>query len=136
MIMRKTISVMMFLVVIMTLTGYVEGKAQYGEAIPGNVKVVHLKEILAHPDKYKDKEVALEGNYGNYCCASDFVYKEGIDAVEVYPQRFPTPKLKRGKPIRVYGIVRSVKKGAGLKEGEGEKDVREIYIEAKGVEIR
>lgn len=134
--MRKSILVTMFLVLIMTLTGYAKGKVRYGEAISGNVKVAKLKEILEHPDEYKNKEVVLEGNYGNHCCASDFVYKEGIEAVEVYPKGFPIPKLGKGKPIKIYGIVRIVEKGAGHKEGEGKKEVQEIYIEAKGVEIK
>lgn len=133
--MRKSILSIMVMVIVIMLIEHVEGKARYGEAIPKNSKVVKLKEILEHPDTSKDKEVVLEGNYGNNCCASDFVYKEGIEAVEVYPKGFPTPELKRGKPIKVYGIVRSVEKGVKPREGK-EEGFREIYIEAKGVEVK
>lgn len=136
---RKCILITMLLAVTWTLTAW--AKARFGEAVPGNIEVVKLKGILENPEKYKDKEVVLEGNYGNYCCASDFVYKEGVDAVEVYPTGFPTPKLDRGKPIRIYGIVRSIEKKAGYEEKtenreEKEEEHHEVYIEAKGVEVK
>ncbi len=132
--MRKSILYLMVMVIIIMLIGFVEGKARYGEAVPKNSKVVKLKEILEHPDIYKDKEVVLEGNYGNYCCASDFVYKEGIEAFEVYPKGFPMPKLERGKPIKIYGIVRSIEKDTKTKQDE--EGTYEVYIEAKGMEIK
>lgn len=138
---RKGILVVTFMALTLTLIGCGKGKARYGEAMPGNVEVVKLKEMAEKPEEYKDKEVVLKGNYGNYCCASDFVFKEGFEAIEVYPKGFPTPKLDRGKPISVYGIVRVVAKGIKSEEGEadeGKKEERypEIFIEAKGMEIK
>ena len=130
---------MLFLAMTLTLLGWDKGKTRFGETIPDSVEVVKLEEILKNPQEYKDKEVVLEGNYGNYCCASDFVYKEGLEAVEVYPKGFPTPKLKMGTPIKVYGIVRSIEKKAEAKEAkekEEEEEHHEVYIEAKGVEAK
>lgn len=103
----------------------VEGKTKYGKPIPDNIKVVKLKEILKNPKEYKNKEIVLEGNFAGICCATDFNYKEGIEMLEVYPKGFPVPKLDKGKPIRVYGIVKTI-----------EKEHIEIYIEAKGVEVK
>lgn len=129
------------LVITLVFVGCGKGKVRYGESAPNNVKVVKLEEILQNPKEYKDKEVVLEGNYGNYCCASDFVYKEGLETIEVYAKGFPTPKLDRGKPIRVYGIVRSIEKKTESEKGEEgeekkEEEHHEVYIEAKGVEIK
>lgn len=133
---KKGILFMMFLTLILMQVGCGKGKIRFGEAVPRNVSVVKLKEILKNSNEYKDKEVVLEGNYGNYCCASDFVYKEGVDAVEIYPKGFPTPKLERGKPIRVYGIVRSIEKKTESEEKEEREEHHDVYIEAKGVEVR
>lgn len=134
---KKGVLVLLVLSTTLMLIGWGKGKSGYGEAIPNNIKVVKLEKILQNPKEYKDKEVILEGNYGNYCCASDFVYKEGLEAIEVYPKGFPTPKLDRGTPIRVYGIVRSVEKAVEPKEKSKEQEEHhEVYIEAKGAETR
>lgn len=135
---KRGVLIVLFLAMTLTLVGWGEGNARYGEAVPNNINVVKLEKILQNPKEYKDKEVILEGNYGNYCCASDFVYKEGLEAIEVYPKGFPTPKLDRGTPIRVYGIVRSIEKRAESEGGEKKKEEEhhEVYIEAKGVETR
>ncbi len=133
---KRGILVVMFLsvtAVTLTLAGCGKDKVRYGEAIPGNVKVVKLKKIIESPKEYKDKEVVLEGNFGGICCPTDFNYKEGLEMVEVYPKGFPNPKLARGKPIRVYGIVRSIEKRIEQEEEEG---YHQIYIDAKGVEVK
>lgn len=111
-----------------------------GQKIPKGVAVVKLSEILKSPEKFKDKEVALQGNYINYCCASDFVYREGLESVEIYPQGFPTPKLDKGKQMKVWGIVR-VREKTELEEKEMGKEAEEeehhqIIIEAKGLEVK
>lgn len=133
---RKNVLAVMFLAATLVLTGNAQAKNQYGQAIPKDVKVVKLTDILEHSAEYQNKEVVLEGNYGGYCCASDFLYKEGIDGVEIYPQGFPTPKLIVGKPIKVYGIVRAINKKAEFEEEEKEEEHHEVYIEAKGVEAK
>lgn len=132
---KKWILVMLLLITTLTLVGWGQGKSRYGEIIPDTVKVVKLKEILQNPKEYKDKEVVLEGNFGGVCCATDFKYKEGLDMVEVYPKGFSNPKLVIGKPIRLYGIVRSIEKSV-KSEAETEEEHHEVYIEAKGVEVK
>lgn len=127
---KKNISTMVFLAVILTFVGCRKGKSQYGQAIPDKVGVVKLKEITENPGQYKDKEVVLEGNFGGVCCATDFNYKEGLEMVEVYPKDFPNPKLDKGKPVRIYGIVRSI-----VKKGESGEE-HQVYIEAKGVKAK
>lgn len=136
MIKRGTL-VMLLLITTLTLVGWGQGKSRYGEIIPDTVKVVKLKEVLENPKEYKDKAVVLDGNFGGVCCATDFKYKEGLDMVEVYPKGFSNPKLVMGKPIRLYGIVRSIeKKTESKEEGEKEEEHHEVYIEAKGVEVK
>lgn len=139
----KSIPIVLFLAVILAIAGCGKNKAQYGEAFPANVAPVALKDIVANPEAFKDKEVLVDVNYGNYCCESDFVCKQGLEAMEVYPAGFPTPKLDKGTPIRVFGYVRDIaKKPQTAQEGEekgeeGEEEGHhEIYIEAKGMEVR
>lgn len=121
---RKIFLFLMFLILSLSSVGWGKGKVYYGEAIPSNLTVVKLKDILENPKDYKDKEIILEGNFGTPCCATDFNYKEGLDLVEVYPKGFPIPNIKRGKPMRIYGIVRVV-----------EKEQVIVYIEAIGMEV-
>jgi hypothetical protein len=58
-------------------------RGQLGRPIPSHVAVAKLGDILKDLAAYKDREVLLEGNYGSYCCPSDFSYKEGLEAIEV-----------------------------------------------------
>lgn len=119
----KGIWLAVFLLLASIRVGTVEGKGLYGQTAPDNVAAVKLKEISENHQKYKDKEVAIEGFYGGECggCAGFFL-KDGLETVEVYPQTFKSPRLDKGKPIRVYGIVRVVK--------------TKIVIEGKGMEVR
>ena len=133
---KRDVLVAMFLAVVLALAGCGKGKVRYGEAIPDNVKVVKLKEIVDNPEQYKGREVVLEGNFNGACCPTDFNYKEGLEGCEVYPQGFSNPKLDKGKPIKVYGIVRSIQKKTGDDDEGKEEKQHEIYIEAKGVEVK
>lgn len=135
---KRGILVALLLIMTLALVGWGKGKTRYGEIIPDNVKVVKLKTILDNPKEYKDREVVLEGNFGGVCCATDFKYKEGLDMVEVYPKGFSNPKLVVGKLIRLYGIVRSIEKNvkSEAEAEEKEEEHHEVYIEAKGVEVK
>lgn len=122
----------------LALTGTVEGKDRYGQALPKGVEVVKLKEIVENPKAYKGKEVVLEGNFGGVCSdGEDFYFKEGLEIVEVVPKDFPMPKFKKGKAIRVYGVVKSIEKKEKEEKGkEKGEEHNEVTIEAKGVEAR
>lgn len=93
-----------------------------GKPIPQDVPRVKLQEILKSPEQYKDKDVVLEGNYGFYCCAEDFSYKEGTDSVEISPAGFENKQLKPGTPVRIWATVR-VRRG-------------DVHPEAKGMETK
>lgn len=139
--MKRLVIIAGGLVLAMVLVGWGKQK-QYGAPVDPNAPVVTLKEITKNPIVYKDQEVVLQGNYGFYCCPSDFSYKEGLEIVNVAPQGFDSPKLKTGQPIMLYGIVRTGKapeeeaetKGAGKPEASHE--TVEFHIEAKGVALR
>ena len=128
---KKIILIVLLLNLPLVLSGCSENRVHYGEKIPGKVKIVKLSEVINNPEEYKDREVVLEGNYSNYCCASDFVYKEGLEAVEVLPKGFPTPRLDRGKRLKIFGVIRVNEKGFKPEEGD-----HEIYIEARGLEVK
>lgn len=122
----------------LALTATVEGKDRYGQAVPKGAEVVKLKEIVENPKAYKGKEVVLEGNFGGVCSdGEDFYFKEGLEIVEVVPKDFPMPRFSKGKPIRVYGVVKSIEKKEREEKGkEKEEEHKEVTIEAKGVEAR
>jgi hypothetical protein len=115
------------------------GKDRLGQPIPSEIAAVKLGDILEAPADYKDREVLLEGTYSSYCCPSDFSYKEGLDAIEIAPVGFASPKADRGRPLRVYGVVRVGEKRAE-EEAEGESEEEGVhhgvYVEAKGLEFR
>jgi len=87
------------ILLLILLVGHSQGE-QMGEPLPEHIQVVKLKQILGNAQAYKDREVILEGNYGYYCCPSDFSYKEGLETVEVAPIGFNTPKAKPGRPVK------------------------------------
>lgn len=111
-----------------------------GKRIPEKATVVKLSDILKAPEKFKDKEVILQGTYVNYCCATDFVYREGLESVEIYPQGFLTPKLDKGKQMKVWGIVRVREREEGeqqeTRKNAKEEEHAEIIIEAEGLEVK
>lgn len=113
-------------------------KAHFGQPLPSNVPVVKLADILKEPASYKNREVVLQGSYGSYCCASDFSYREGVEGIEVVPTGFESPKVDRGRTVRIYGIVRVGRKPPQEDEEESKgKNVQyDVYIEAKGVQVK
>jgi hypothetical protein len=101
---------------------------QMGQPIPKDASTVKLAEILKTPDKYKGKEVVLQGNYGSMCCATDFNYKEGLDGIEISAGDFDDwKKIKKGAPIRVYGKINVIERSGGETI---------VGMEAKGLETK
>lgn len=124
--MKQTIKTLVFsLSLITSISAFAE---QMGKAIPKDAQQVKLAEILKSPAKYKGKEVVLQGNYGSKCCADDFNYKEGLDGIEISPSGFDNwQHLKKGTPIKVYGVVNVIERGGGEKI---------VHMDAKGLETK
>ena len=129
------LTVLLLIAGILVFAGCGKKGGQLGQEIPGNIQAVKLKDIVNNPQEYKDKEVVLVGNFGGADCAEDFIYKEGLDMVEARPRGFKNPKANKGKPIKLYGLVRVVERGVINDEGSEEASY-EVYIDAKGVEIK
>lgn len=122
--MKKTVKTLIFSLSLLTSLG--SFAEPMGQAIPKSAQQVKLSEILKSPAKYKGKEVVLQGNYGSKCCATDFNYKEGLDGIEITPSGFDNwQNLKKGTPIKVYGVVNVIERGGGEKI---------VHMEAKGME--
>jgi hypothetical protein len=121
-------SVKAFILSLSLLASFSAFAQQMGQAIPKDAQQVKLSEILKSPAKYKGKEVVLQGNYGSKCCATDFNYKEGLDGIEITPSGFDNwQNLKKGTPIKVYGVVNVIERGGGEKI---------VHMEAKGMETK
>lgn len=117
-------------------------QSQLGLPIPASIAEVKLQDLAKNPSAYKDREVVLDLNYGSYCCPDDFSCKQGMEAVEVVPKGFASPKSETGKPVRIYGVLRlgaheeGEKKEAGEKKEEKGEEHHDYYIEAKGVQFK
>lgn len=73
-----------------------------------DVEFVTLEEVLKKSKTYDGKEVITKGVFNSVCCASDFVLKDGFDAIEVYvTEQCPMPsKSKLGSKMKVQGTVK------------------------------
>jgi len=113
--------------VIAIVTGCDAAKARYtsraGTAIPAEITVTKLADILKSPQRFKDTKVLLSGIIAGICPSlCDLTYQEAKDTVMVYPAGFKLPKSKKGQAVRIYGEV---------KTGE-----ERIFISALGVEVK
>lgn len=135
--MKKILMYILLSSLVLVHSGFEWGeKKQFGESIPSNVQAAKLPDIVKNPQAYKDREVMLEGNYGFYCCPADFSYKEGLEAVNVSPAGFDSPKGKRGQPVKIYGTVRMGKSEPAEEEKEENEESHDFFIEAKGVQFK
>lgn len=99
-----------------------------GKALPKNVELTKLSEILKAPKKYKGKEVVIQGNYVARCCPTDFIYKEGLDSIEISPKGFDQwGSIKRGTPVRVSGTINVIERDGGDKI---------VHMDASGLETK
>lgn len=78
----------------------------YGEKIDATAPRVTLAELVSHPDAYEGKSVVLDGQYGGACGDGDFYFKDKFDMIEADPPSPEVTSLKKGTPLRLYGIVK------------------------------
>ena len=77
------------------------------KAASSSTKVTRVGELLDNPSAYLGKDVVVEGLIGNICCATDFVFKDGFDNIQVIvTEKAPMPPIsKTGQKVRVTGTV-------------------------------
>lgn len=77
-----------------------------GKEIPADATIITLKELLANPEKYHDKEITLKGRVdgqcGNKC---EFTYAENGESHTIYVGEIEAPTIQKGTPIRVTAHV-------------------------------
>lgn len=123
----------MALALIVLLTGCSKDKETIGQPIDPQAKVVRLQEVLKSPQIYDGQTLVIEGNFSGACCASDFIFKDGVASTEVFiSKECPMPSgTKVGSRMRVYGTV-AVKE----EQAEGNESANSfVAIQAKGMEV-
>lgn len=122
----KTVK-LLFVISLLSIAGIVisgcsKGKL-YGEAIPGDMQVTPIKNILSDPDAFLDKEVKLEGKLGQVCPAGCwfFLLDEGGGKiyVDINPAGLAIPPGSSGKAV-VFGTVKKAGRRLGV-YGKGVK---------------
>ncbi len=130
------------------LWGCSKGKETIGQPIDPQAKVVRLQEVLSNPQAYDGQTLVIEGNFSGVCCASDFIYKDGLASTEVLVSKeCPMPEAKAGSRMKVLGTV-LVKTEAHEEQGESSESHEgeategqaaetgtEVRIAAKGIEV-
>lgn len=124
------------------LLGCSKGKETIGQPIDPQAKVVRLQEVLSNPQAYDGQTLVIEGNFSGACCASDFIFKDGVASTEVLVSKeCPMPSTKAGSRMKVWGTV-SVKVEAHEEAGEasesraGEAAEQKGQAAEKGAEVR
>jgi hypothetical protein len=133
----------------MTEYSLAAGKKQFGETIPPTAAKATLAELIAKPETYEGKDVVVEGYFAGACGDGDFFFKDKFEIIEADPPKPEVCYLKKGTPIRLYGLVKVHRKGpvsetkeeseeaeGKAKEKEIEKGQVYITIVGKGVEIK
>lgn len=92
----------------------------YGEKIDATAPRVTLAELVSHPDLYEGKLVVVDGQHGGACGDGDFYFKDKFDMIEADPPQPEVASLKKGTPIRLYGLVK-VHRAESLKESEAKE---------------
>lgn len=79
------------------------GRVQLGKAIPDNLPVVALADVMASPAEYNGKSFVMKGTVSGQCASlCEFAFKDGLNKATIYPQGYEFPKLAIGKPVTVY----------------------------------
>ena len=114
-------------------------KQIFGKAIDPKAPKVTLSELLAKPEAYEGKDVVVDGLFAGNCGDGDFFFKDKFDIIEADPPDPKVANLKKGTPIRLYGLVK-VHRTEAQEEKEGEEQESEkpqptVKIVGKGVEV-
>ena len=107
-------------------------KRQFGEAADPNAAKVTLSELVAKPEAYEGKTVVVDGKIAGGCSDSCLLFKDKFELIEAESPPPGIARLKKGTPIRLYGLVKVQRSDAGGKSAPPETTVR---IAAKGVEV-
>lgn len=141
----------LFIAAVMTagvLLSCSKGKETIGQPIDSLAKVVRLQEVLSNPQAYDGQTLVIEGNFSGVCCASDFIFKDGVASTEVLVSKeCPMPSTKAGSRMKVWGTVlvkaetheetsEASKSHEGeAAEGQAAEKGTEVRIAAKGIEV-
>lgn len=142
----KTVTMaVMAALVLLTAGSALAQQNRYGDAIDAKAQKVTLAQLVAKPDAYAGKLVVVEGTHGGACSdGADFYFKDKFDIIEVDPPAAASEvvQLKKGTPVRLYGIVKVRHSGSAEAAEKGEKGEKkeageaEVRIAAKGVEVK
>ena len=113
----------------------------YGEKIDSAAPRITLAQLVSHPDLYEGKLVVVDGQHGGACGDGDFYFKDKFDMIEADPPQPEVASLKKGTPIRLYGLVK-VHRAESSKESEAkeaaerkERSEMNVKIVGKAVEV-
>lgn len=124
-----------------------DGK-RFGVPIDPKAPKVTLAELVAKPELYEGKDVVVQGHFAGACGDGDFYFKDKFEIIEADPPKPEVNSLKKGTPIRLYGLVKvhrsgsseaSEKGGEAEKKEPGEKETKKglVYVKivGKAVEV-
>ncbi len=97
-----------------------EGK-RFGAPIDPKAPKVTLAELVAKPELYEGKYVVVQGQFAGACGDGDFYFKDKFEIIEADPPKPEVNSLKKGTPIRLYGLVKIHRSGSGEAPGKGEE---------------
>ena len=98
---------------------------RYGKEPESKTPKVTLAELVAKPEAYEGKDVVVDGHFGGTCEDGDFYFKDKVEIIEADPPAPEVNSLKKGTPIRLFGLVK-------VRRGSGDPTVK---IVGKGVEV-
>lgn len=133
-----TLSALTAVAVLLLTAACSRGKERFGGAVDPNAPKVTLAELLAKPEAYDGKNVIVDGQFSGACGDGDFYFKDKLDMIEADP---PSPdvctRLKKGTPVRLYGLVKAKRSGGGEAAEGSERKSGEVHVKivAKVVEV-
>lgn len=110
-------------------------KRQFGEAADPSAAKVTLSELVAKPEAYEGKTVVVDGQMAGGCSDGCLLFKDKFELIEADSPPPDLGRLKRGTPIRLYGLVKVQRRDAGGWGGKAAPPETTVRIAAKGVEV-